>query len=58
MRGKIGFAASVFSCLAAAGVNIESIAQTASERNISVIVKSDQAKVAVRALHKQFVEEA
>ncbi len=58
MRGKIGFAASVFSCLAAAGVNIESIAQTASERNISVIVKSDQAQVAVRALHKQFVEEA
>jgi aspartate kinase len=57
MRGRIGFAASVFSCLAAEGVNIESIAQTASERNISVVVKSESAQNAVRALHKQFVED-
>jgi aspartokinase len=58
MRGKIGFAASVFDCLAKVGVNIESIAQTASERNISVIVAAAQAKTAVRALHGRFVEDA
>lgn len=58
MRGRIGFAADVFSCLAAEKVNIDAIAQTASERNISVIVDTGQAKTAVRALHRKFVEEA
>lgn len=57
MRGRIGFAASVFACLAAEGINIDVIAQTASERNISVIVGRDQAQAAVRALHQRFVVE-
>lgn len=56
MRGKIGFAASVFDRLARADVNIDAIAQTASERNISVVVEAAQAEAAVRALHEQFVE--
>jgi len=56
MRGKIGFAASVFDALATHGVNVEAIAQTASERNISVIVAAAQARAAVRALHARFVE--
>jgi aspartate kinase len=56
MRGRVGFAASVFSCLAKEGINIDVISQTASERNISVIVRRDQAKAAVRALHASFVE--
>ncbi|MCW8137423.1 MAG: aspartate kinase [Planctomycetota bacterium] len=55
MRGRIGFAASVFACLAAEGINIDAIAQTASERNISVVVARDQAHAAVRALHRRFV---
>jgi aspartokinase len=55
MRGRIGFAASVFETLAKARVNIVAIAQTASERNISVVVARDQAEEAVRALHKKFV---
>lgn len=55
MRGKIGFAASVFACLAAEKINIDVIAQTASERNISVIVGRGQAHAAVRALHAKFV---
>ena len=58
MRGKIGFAASVFECLAAEQINIDAIAQTATERNISVVVDRDQAVPAVRALHKRFVEAA
>lgn len=56
MRGKIGFAASVFDTLAQHGINVDAIAQTASERNISVIVAADQAEAAVRALHARFVE--
>jgi aspartokinase/homoserine dehydrogenase 1 len=56
MRGKIGFAARVFDCLGNEGVNIYAIAQTASERNISVIVDAPQAHTAVRALHARFVE--
>ena len=55
MRGRIGFAASVFETLARARVNIVAIAQTASERNISVVVARDQAEEAVRALHARFV---
>jgi aspartokinase len=57
MKGRIGFAASVFETLAKARVNIVAIAQTASERNISVVVARDQAEEAVRALHKRFVSE-
>jgi aspartate kinase len=57
MRGRIGFAASVFTCLAAEKINIASIAQSASERNISVIVARAQAHAAVRALHRRFVIE-
>ncbi|MDC3379109.1 aspartate kinase [Planctomycetota bacterium] len=56
MRGKIGFAASVFDCLAKAKINIEVIAQTASERNISVVVAKADAHGAVKALHARFVE--
>ena len=55
MKGRIGFAASVFETLAKARINIVAIAQTASERNISVVVARDQAEEAVRALHKRFV---
>jgi aspartate kinase len=58
MRGRIGFAASVFECLASEGINIDAIAQTATERNISVVVDREQATPAVRALHKRFVESA
>ncbi len=56
MRGRIGFAAAVFDALARASINIDAIAQTASERNISVIVAAEQAQAAVRALHERFVE--
>lgn len=55
MRGKVGFAAGVFTCLASEGINVYSIAQTASERNISVLVNAAEAEQAVRALHAKFV---
>jgi aspartate kinase len=55
MRGRVGFAASIFQCLASQGVNIVAIAQTASERNVSVIVERSLVEEAVRALHARFL---
>jgi aspartate kinase len=55
MRGRVGFAASIFQCLASHGINIVAIAQTASERNVSVIVERSVVEEAVRALHGRFL---
>ncbi len=55
MRGRVGFAASIFQCLASHGINIVAIAQTASERNVSVIVKREVVEEAVRALHARCI---
>ena len=56
MRGRVGFAASIFQCLASHGINIVAIAQTASERNVSVIVERGVVEEAVRALHARFLK--
>lgn len=55
MRGRVGFAASIFQCLASHGINIVAIAQTASERNVSVIVDRTTVEEAVKALHERFL---
>jgi len=55
MRGRVGFAASIFQCLASHRINIVAIAQTASERNVSVIVDRKVVEEAVRALHDRFI---
>ncbi len=55
MRGRVGFAAAIFQCLATHGVNIAAIAQTASERNVSVIIERERVAEAVRALHARFL---
>jgi aspartate kinase len=55
MRGRVGFAASIFQCLASHGINIVAIAQTASERNVSVIVERSVVEEAVKALHERFL---
>lgn len=55
MSHVIGFAAQVFRCLADQGINIVAIAQTASERNVSVMVADERAEDAARALHEAFV---
>lgn len=56
MRGTPGIAASIFSALARAGVNIEAIAQGSSEVNISFIVEDDDARLAVAAVHRLCIE--
>jgi aspartate kinase len=55
MRGRPGVAAKVFSAVAEKGVNVRMIAQGASELNISLVVKREDAIKAVRALHDAFV---
>ncbi|MFM7202333.1 MAG: bifunctional aspartate kinase/homoserine dehydrogenase I [Myxococcota bacterium] len=54
MAGTPGVAARLFSALGRAGVNVLMIAQGASERNISVVVKAAQAQRALRAVHAGF----
>lgn len=54
MCGHPGVAAQFFSNLAKAQVNILAIAQSASERNISVIINEHETTKALRALHGGF----
>jgi aspartokinase/homoserine dehydrogenase 1 len=54
MAGTPGIAARFFGTLARAGINIRAIAQGSSERNISVVVDSDDAVKALRAAHSGF----
>ncbi|WP_022834652.1 bifunctional aspartate kinase/homoserine dehydrogenase I [Salisaeta longa] len=54
MSGTPGVAATFFSALAHAGVNVRAIAQGASERNISAVVDRDAAQRALRAAHAGF----
>ncbi|MFH1788442.1 MAG: aspartate kinase [Candidatus Altiarchaeota archaeon] len=56
MQGTKGIAAKVFSTVSTAGVNIIMIAQGSSEVNISFVVKDADAKKAIVALHKKFIE--
>ncbi len=54
MKGIPGVAARVFGTMAEAGINIRAIAQGSSELNISFIVKKQDARKAVEALHGHF----
>lgn len=54
MRQMQGFAAKFFASLAQARVNIVAIAQGSSERSISAVVESQQAKESVKVVHQNF----
>lgn len=54
MAGVPGIAAKVFGAAAAAGVNIEAIAQGSSERSICFVTSERDAEAAVRAVHGAF----
>lgn len=54
IHGKPGIAASVFSTVAAAGVNVRMISQGASEINISFVIRQSDVPTAVRHLHQHF----
>jgi aspartate kinase len=54
MRTHAGVAAKMFEVLAREGINIEMI--STSEIKISVVIEAKQAELAVRVLHKAFIE--
>lgn len=54
IHGKAGVAASVFSTVADAGVNIRMISQGASEINISFVIRESDVPKTVRHLHARF----
>jgi len=54
MSGTPGISAKFFGALGKAGVNVRAIAQGSSERNISAVIKSEEATRALRAVHSGF----
>ena len=54
MRGTPGIAATVFTALGGANINVIAISQGSSERNISMVVAEQEASKAVVALHAAF----
>jgi aspartokinase/homoserine dehydrogenase 1 len=57
MKNHQGLSGKMFSMLGKNNVNIRAIAQGASEKNISAVINSADAKKALNALHEEFFEE-
>lgn len=57
MKSHQGLSGKMFSTLGKNNVNIRAIAQGASERNISAVIRSSDVKKALNALHEEFFEE-
>ncbi len=57
MKSHQGLSGKMFSTLGRNNVNIRAIAQGASERNISAVIKKENVKKALNALHETFFEE-
>lgn len=57
MKSHQGLSGKMFSTLGKNNVNIRAIAQGASERNISAVIKREDVKKALNALHEEFFEE-
>ena len=54
MAGQVGVAGRLFSALSRSGINVRAIAQGSSERNISVVVDTEDAERAVNAIHSGY----
>ena len=57
MKSHQGLSGKMFSTLGRNNVNIRAIAQGASERNISAVIKKEDVKKALNSLHEEFFEE-
>jgi aspartate kinase len=57
MAGTPGVAGRLFSCMGANGINVVAIAQGSTELSISFVVDDAQSLDAVRAAHREFVED-
>jgi len=56
MRNHPGISGRLFSALGHNGVNIRAIAQGASERNISTVIRAFDVRKAINVLHEEFFE--
>lgn len=56
--GHSGATGRMLSAIDSAGIRVRATAQGSSERNISVIVPSEDAEDAIRAIHKEFFEKS
>lgn len=56
MKSRSGVSAKMFGCLGNNGINIRTIAQGSSERNISVVIAEKNTRKAVNVLHEEFFE--
>jgi aspartokinase/homoserine dehydrogenase 1 len=56
MRNHPGISGRLFSALGHNGVNIRAIAQGASERNISTVIRAADVRKAINVLHEEFFE--
>ncbi len=56
MRLRRGTAATLFSALAQRSINVAAIAQGASERNISVVIRNERVQQAVVGIHEAFFQ--
>ncbi len=54
MRHHTGVSGRMFSAMGRNGVNVRAIAQGSSEKNISAVISTDDAKKAVNVLHEEF----
>ena len=54
MKGMPGVASRIFTAVAMEGINVRMIAQGSSELNVSFVVKENDGKETVRAIHKEF----
>lgn len=54
MKNQSGTGGKMFNALGSEGINIRAIAQGSSEKNISVVVSSQDFNEAMRAVHKEF----
>ena len=57
MKHQTGLSGKVFRALGNNGINIQAIAQGASERNISVVIDAKDEHKAVNVVHEQFFQE-
>jgi len=57
MKDHPGISGKLFGALGQNGVNIRAIAQGASERNISTVIRAEDVRKAINVLHEAFFEE-
>lgn len=58
MRKQVGLSGRIFSALGKNGINIISLAQGSTERNVSTVIEAGDLKKAINVLHETFFEDS